>query len=189
MNELSASYRTNLDATAEIDPSDEIGEVGVVDPIEAIAAEGVRLAKLLKPDLPGWPGPDLTVGQLRLLARLSEHGPTSMSQIGEWLHIGLPAVTGSVERLERHGLVERRHRADDRRVVEVHLTERARELLDHLTGIRQERMRQALRVLTTEELLDLGRILHAIVERTADRAAGRTTDTDTDTERTGAPDR
>ena len=89
-----------------------------------------------------------------------------MSGIGEWLGISLPSVTGTVERLERHGLVERRHGADDRRIVEVHLSNAGRELLADILGIRLDAIRRHLRVLDPVELRDLDRLLRLIIERT-----------------------
>jgi DNA-binding MarR family transcriptional regulator len=82
------------------------------------------------PDVPDWAAQELTFGQVRLLFLLSKHGPSPMSHIAEWLGVGLPTASGTVERVERHGLVERRHRVDDRRVVECLLTVAGREILE-----------------------------------------------------------
>ena len=89
-----------------------------------------------------------------------------MSVIAGWLNVSLPSVTGTVERLERHGLVERRHSAGDRRVVEVHLTDRGRDLRDEMVGLRLGAIRTAFGVLDAAELADLTRLLQAITQRT-----------------------
>jgi DNA-binding MarR family transcriptional regulator len=70
-----------------------------------------------------------------------------MSRIAEWLGVGLPTASGTVERVERHGLVARQHRLDDRRVVECTLTDAGRRLIDEISGLRLEMMRQVLDVL------------------------------------------
>jgi DNA-binding MarR family transcriptional regulator len=145
------------------EPSVVIGRA--VDPVESIVASAGRLAGELRGGIPGWLAAELTIGQLRLLSRLSRHGPTSMSGIADWLGTGLPSVTGAVERLERHGLVERRHATDDRRVVEVHLTDRGNELIGDMAGVRMEVIRTALAVLEPAELADLGRLLATIIAR------------------------
>ena len=141
---------------------------GPTDPDERehVLAHLAELAKSFRAEMPGWVAAELTSGQLRLLFKLSRQGPTSMSGIGEWLGTSLSSVTGTVERLERHGLVERRHGADDRRIVEVHLSDRGRELVADILGIRLESIRRLLGVLDPDELRDLDRLLRLITERT-----------------------
>ena len=141
---------------------------GPADPDERehVLAHLAELAKSFRAEMPAWVAAELTSGQLRLLFKLSRQGPTSMSGIGEWLGTSLSSVTGTVERLERHGLVERRHGADDRRIVEVHLSDRGRELVADILGIRLESIRRFLGVLNPDELGDLDRLLRLIIERT-----------------------
>jgi len=141
---------------------------GPADPDERehVLAHLAELAKSFRAEMPAWVAAELTSGQLRLLFKLSRQGPTSMSGIGEWLGTSLSSVTGTVERLERHGLVERRHGADDRRIVEVHLSDRGRELVADILGIRLESIRRFLGVLDPDELGDLDRLLRLIIERT-----------------------
>jgi DNA-binding MarR family transcriptional regulator len=118
------------------------------------------------PDVPDWAAQELTFGQVRLLFLLSKHGPSPMSHIAEWLGVGLPTASGTVERVERHGLVERRHRVDDRRVVECQLTVAGRELLEEIAGMHRDSLRQALGVLTGDELRELAGWVSIVVERT-----------------------
>jgi DNA-binding MarR family transcriptional regulator len=120
-------------------------------------------------DVPEWAAQELTFGQMRLLFLLGKHGPSPMSRIAEWLGVGLPTASGTVERVERHGLVERQHRVDDRRVVECQLTVAGRELLEGIAGMHREVLRQALCVLTGGELRELARLISIVVERTKSR--------------------
>jgi DNA-binding MarR family transcriptional regulator len=122
-------------------------------------------------DVPDWAAQELTFGQMRLLFMLSKHGPSPMSRIAEWLGVGLPAASGTVDRVERHGLVERRHRLDDRRVVDCQLTESGRQLLEEIGGLQREALRRALGALTGDERRELVRLLLPIVERTKSRGA------------------
>jgi DNA-binding MarR family transcriptional regulator len=116
-------------------------------------------------DVPDWVEQELTFGQMRLLFLLSHHGPAPMSRIAEWLGVGLPTASGTVERVERHGLVARQHRLDDRRVVECHLTDAGRRLIDQVSGTRLEMMRQFLAVLGEEEQAEMARLMTLVVER------------------------
>lgn len=122
-------------------------------------------------DVPEWVAQEITFSQMRLLFLLSRNGPVPMSRIAEWLGVGLPTASGTVERVERHGLVARQHRLDDRRVVECGLTEAGRHLIDEISGTRLEMMRQVLGVLNEEELAQMVGLITAMVERVMPRKA------------------
>ena len=122
-------------------------------------------------DVPEWVAQEITFSQMRLLFLLSRNGPAPMSRIAEWLGVGLPTASGTVERVERHGLVARPHRLDDRRVVECGLTEAGRHLIDEISGTRLEMMRQVLGVLNEEELAQMAGLITAMVERVMPRKA------------------
>ena len=109
--------------------------------------------------IPPSPVRDLTIGQVRLLFLLRHDGPQPMGRIAEVFDLSSTASTGFVERVERHGLVVRRHRSDDRRVVECALTETGRQFLDDLSGIRLDVTRQALSALGHDDLAEFGRLL------------------------------
>ena len=121
-------------------------------------------------DVPSWVAHELTFGQMRLLFLLNKHGPSPMSCVAEWLHVGLSAASGIVERVERHGLVMRQHRLDDRRIVECALTDTGRGLIAAIAGMRREAMRRTLGVLTDEELGRLTGLIKTILERSKSRA-------------------
>jgi DNA-binding MarR family transcriptional regulator len=130
----------------------------VVDGILRLSVEGNE-------DVPEWAGRELTFGQMRLVFLLGKHGPAPMSRIAEWVGAGLPAATGYVERIERHGLVERRHRTDDRRVVECALTPSGRELIEQITGFQRRSLRETLGVLDDAELSDIGSLVSLVARR------------------------
>ena len=121
------------------------------------------------PDVPEWAAQELTFGQMRLLFLLGKHGPCPMSRIAEWLGVGLPTASGTVDRVERHGLVGRRHRVDDRRVVECQLTAAGRELLEEIAGMHRNVLRRTLGVLSEDELRELVRLVSIVLERTKAR--------------------
>ena len=121
-------------------------------------------------DVPDWVAQELTFSQMRLLFLLSKNGPSPMSRIADWLGVGLPTASGIVERVERHGLVERQHRLDDRRVVECGLTDEGHRLIEEIAGTRLEMMRQLLDVLDDEDLTEMARLVTVMVGRI--KAAG-----------------
>ena len=88
-----------------------------------------------------------------------------MGRIADVFDLSSTAATGFVARIERHGLVERRHRSDDRRVVECALTPNGEHFLEELSGVRREAVRLALASLTPRELSGFHVLLRRIRER------------------------
>ena len=126
------------------------------------------LTAFIKPtaDTPPAAGRDLSLSQLRLLYVLRRDGPMAMGRIADLYEVGHAGATGIVERIERHGLVERRHRRDDRRMVECHLTEAGGTLLGELAGFHHESLQRTLSVLTPDELAQLDHLIRLIATRT-----------------------
>ena len=112
--------------------------------------------------VPPAPARDITLGQLRLLFLIRRDGPQPMGRIGDVFDLTPAAATGFVDRIERHGLVERRHRSDDRRVVETTLTDDGRHFLEELSGIRIETIRRAISALQRSDLSEFDRLLGII---------------------------
>src|SRR5262245_30306032 len=112
--------------------------------------------------VPPAPARDITLGQLRLLFLLRREGPLPMGRVAEVFDLTPAASTGFVARVERHGLVERRHRSDDRRIVETALTETGRHFLEALSGIRIETIRRAISALQRSDLAEFDRLLGII---------------------------
>ena len=118
---------------------------------------------------PPSPARDLTMGQIRLLFLLGREGSQPMGRIAEVFDLSSTAATGFVARIEHHGLVERRHRSDDRRVVACVLTPFGERFLEELSGVRMDVIRSALSALDTDELAEFRRLLHRIREGQASR--------------------
>ena len=116
--------------------------------------------------VPPSPARDLTMGQIRLLFLLQREGPTADGSglRGVRTQHALPR-RGFVARVERHGLVTRAHRSDDRRVVECDLTQAGRQFVEELSGVRLDVTRQALSALEPSELAEFGGLLRRILER------------------------
>ena len=116
-------------------------------------------------DVPEWVAHELTFSQTRLLFLLGKNGPSPISHVAEWLGVGMPTASGAIDRLERHGLVTRHHRRDDRRVVECVLTDDGRDLLDQINGMRLEGLNRFFAVLNDKELAEMARLITIVSER------------------------
>src|SRR5882672_9895536 len=59
----------------------------------------------------------LSIVHLSVLAALETQGPLSMTKLAETMDVSVASATGIVTRMEKRGVVRRRHAEDDRRVV------------------------------------------------------------------------
>ncbi len=139
-----------------------------IERIAALLQSGEATRPLVDP--PAWMGLDLTFGQLRLVYLLSHHGAQSIGQIAERFGVSLTAASQFADRIERQGLVERHHRSDDRRVVELRLTEAGSTLVAGMLGMQRDVFRDLFSVFTTAELEQLEGLVRVMVERLTARA-------------------
>lgn len=92
---------------------------------------------------------------LNVLTLLEAHGVLSMSHLAEALDISVASVTGVVDRMEKRGLVERRHDTEDRRVVLVYPAEGARTVFGEIDARRRKGLATLLDHLTDDDLRGL----------------------------------
>lgn len=67
-------------------------------------------------------------GQIPIIMLLAEHEDMSQKDIAEELHVKPPTVNVMVQRMEKAGIIGRRHDPDDQRVIRVFLTEKGRQM-------------------------------------------------------------
>jgi len=89
--------------------------------------------------------------QLHVLLLLESQGPTQMSRLAEQLDVSLPNVTGIVERMVERNLLERTRSDDDRRIVEVAVTETGRETVEEIDMIRRSQLAAVICRLSAEQ--------------------------------------
>jgi DNA-binding MarR family transcriptional regulator len=88
-----------------------------------------------------------------------------MGRVAEVFDLSPTSSSGFVARIERHGLVVRHHRSDDRRIVVCELTDDGTRVLQELSGVRIDTIRTALSALDADELAEFDRLLRRILER------------------------
>lgn len=117
---------------------------------------------------------NLTLRQLKVIMILAFHGSQSGQDLAGRLGVGLATVTGIVDRLVNHRLVERHEDPADRRVRRVRLTDGGRRLADQVIDAGLDQFRALLSYLDLDTLRTLdtvmGKIRHAAAELCADRA-------------------
>lgn len=103
---------------------------------------------------------DLTHSQYNVLRILRGEGkPMPCLEIGDRMIQVVPAMTGLLDRLEKLELVKRERCTQDRRVVYIELTEKAKQLLDSMDARVHELHKQLIGHLTQTELKELSRLL------------------------------
>lgn len=99
-----------------------------------------------------WHHGSLSLIHLNVLAVLESEGPISMSGLAEALDVSVASTTGIIDRMEKRGLVERRHEDRDRRVVLVHPTEAGRDVFREIDERRRQGLGRLLEGLSVAEL-------------------------------------
>ncbi|GLZ14116.1 hypothetical protein Acsp04_43510 [Actinomadura sp. NBRC 104425] len=108
---------------------------------------------------------DLSLTQLRLLGILRDRRPR-MTELAAFLGLDKSTLSGLVERAERRGLVARGRSPEDRRVVDVSITPKGRELAERI----QQEIRAALAPFTSRLSADDRHLLTQLL----DTVAGKT---------------
>jgi DNA-binding MarR family transcriptional regulator len=109
-----------------------------------------------------WHQGTLSLIHLNVLMMLRFNGPQTMSRLAETLDVSVASATGIIDRMEHKGVIERRRNDDDRRVVEVHVTDEGLAVFSQIQAERQTRMSQMLSAVAESDLKALLRGLRAV---------------------------
>lgn len=105
---------------------------------------------------------DLTISQFAVLEALLHLGPMNQGEVGGKLLLSGSNITTVIDNLEKRDLVRRVRRSDDRRVVDVSLTDPGRKLITSLFPAHAQRITRLFSALTSkqqDQLADLCRTL------------------------------
>ncbi len=80
----------------------------------------------------------LTGPQLAVLREAARSGPLPVGALARSVHLSQPTVTGVLNRLEKRGLIQRIRRSDDRRAVNVSITDAGREISESAPSLLQD---------------------------------------------------
>lgn len=95
---------------------------------------------------------EYTAAQGSTLATLAEHGPMRMGELARREAVRMPTVTAAVDVLVGHGLLRRDPDPDDRRAVQVSITDNGRQEMAQLQSARNEVLARAMAGMTDDEL-------------------------------------
>ena len=99
---------------------------------------------------------DLTISQFGVLEALFHLGPMQSGQLGEKILKTSGNMTLVIDNLVKLGFVHRERREDDRRCVDILLTDRGKVLVEEILPIHVQRIVDVFSVLSLEEQAQLG---------------------------------
>ena len=136
----------------------------LTNPKPVSSATGRRLRRRLVDEMTAWNPREfmamfrrikhgaVSLIHLNVLTVLEMDGPQPMGRLAEALDVSVASMTGIVDRMEKRGLVERRHDIADRRVVLVQPTEAGRAVFTTIAETRRVGLEKMLQQLSDEEV-------------------------------------
>ena len=104
----------------------------------------------------------LTESQFAVLEALYHLGPMCQGQLSQKLLRSTGNMTLVLDNLEKHGLVRRVRSAEDRRMINIEMTDKGRERIEEVLPKHVEAITNEMQVLTPEEQAELGRLLRKL---------------------------
>lgn len=105
----------------------------------------------------------ITGPQLWTIKTIAENSPINVKDLAARIFLHPATVVGIIDRLESKGLVKRTRSNEDRRNVEIDLTDSGRELVDRSPEVAQGLLITGLKSLTSRELENLAEGLEKLV--------------------------
>ncbi|WP_026478361.1 MarR family transcriptional regulator [Alkaliphilus transvaalensis] len=106
---------------------------------------------------------DYSKNEVLVMFFLYRRENANMTEISDYINAPLNTTTGVVGRLEKKQMVERKRDEADRRVVNIVLTKKAKEFIDHEKEIIGHYIKEVYRVLTDEEKIAAFNIYYKVL--------------------------
>jgi len=107
---------------------------------------------------------ELTGPQLWALKILNSSEPMKVSDLARAMYLSPATVVGIIDRLEVKGLVKRVRSTEDRRVVELHLSDNGMKLVSKAPEVAQAQLLKGLSELSEEQFLHVARGMQLMVQ-------------------------
>ena len=107
---------------------------------------------------------DLTIAQLEVLWFVGQAKNQSMDAIAHHLNVKPPSATALIEKLEKQELVHRERDDEDRRVVHIRLTQKAKKQINGLQKQKTKILDEITACLSVKDRTELERIIARIIE-------------------------
>ena len=103
----------------------------------------------------------ITSSQFHIIRRISQ-GDTSVSALANCMHVSRPNVSRAVDDLVNNGLVNRKRDPDDRRNIQLSLTEKGKKMIKNLHKKYEGILADQFSILSDEELRVLSSALESM---------------------------
>lgn len=107
----------------------------------------------------------ITTPQFIALQWLKEEGDMTIGALSEKMYLANSTTTDLVDRMEKAGLVQRVRSEADRRVIEIRLLDRGRELIDEVIRARQRYLAEVIKPFPKEEVDRLKELLNLLYQQ------------------------
>jgi DNA-binding MarR family transcriptional regulator len=136
---------------------------GHEDAVERVVAAFERfMSQIASAHAPDFVGVGLTMSQAKVLYLVQAQPGLRMSDLAASLGVSLPTVSGVVERLVDHGLLDRRDDPADRRHVVLRLTGAGAAQLEMVREFNAGHLRALLAAVDTDDLATIERAIHVL---------------------------
>ncbi len=140
-----------MDVSTTIDGGMSTGRDDAPSVDEVLEGLGPMMAYQRQGMMRIWQDRSLSKLHLHVLTLLDHHGPLPMSRLAALVDVSVSNMTGIVDRLEQHGMVERVRDDRDRRLVLVRATPTGATRCEEAEGLRREHLRQLIGTLDGSE--------------------------------------
>lgn len=94
----------------------------------------------------------ITPPQFVALQWLKEHGDMTIGELSTKMYIANSTMTDLIDRMEKAELVQRIRSTNDRRVVQVHLLDKGRDIIERVIRARQQYLQEIVSQFDTAEI-------------------------------------
>jgi DNA-binding MarR family transcriptional regulator len=139
----------------------------LIKQIIELQREARRALRQYVPD--AWVDLNLTIAQLKSLFLIAHHGNMNLKRLAEELGVTSSNVTGIVDRLVRQGLVTRQEDPNDRRMLQLQVTDKGEAILASLREQTVSSMSEVLARMSVKDLSSLARGLSSLIKAAGSR--------------------
>ena len=120
--------------------------------------------KLMRYTTAEWINLEISTAQIKMIFVLHFGGTHTVNQLAEKLNIGASTASHLVEKLVQAGYAVRIDSTTDRRIIDVHLTERGHDMANRLSGVSHKAMLASwVARLSADQRAALGNSLRALL--------------------------
>jgi MarR family transcriptional regulator, organic hydroperoxide resistance regulator len=108
---------------------------------------------------------EITPPQFVALQWLLDYGDLTIGDLSNKMYLACSTTTDLVDRMEKNELVTRKRSEKDRRVVQIHLLPKGKEIIGEVINNRQQYLSEMLNDFSNNEIEDLDKLMQKLYEQ------------------------